>query len=167
VCAIPTAFRQESLTALAAEQYGVLSAEELRACGLTDNGIARRVAQGRLHRVHASVFAVGHPALRPEGRWLAAVKACGPGALLSHAAALMLYGVLAFDDRWADVTVDYPGCRRVAGVKVHRTRDLPAEDVRSHNGIPVTSVERALLDVAATWTDKAVRRAMATAQSKA
>jgi hypothetical protein len=30
------------------------------------------------------VYAVGHDRLRLEGRWLAAVMACGPGAALSH-----------------------------------------------------------------------------------
>ncbi len=80
MCAISPAYRPKSLTGLAAEQYGVVSAEDLRACGLDDRAISRRVAQGWLHRVHPSVFALGHAGLTPEGRWLAAVKACGPGA---------------------------------------------------------------------------------------
>ena len=58
---------------MAAEAYGVLSVHALRACGLDDDAIRRRVAAGRLHRVHAGVYAVGHVGLTQEGRWLAAV----------------------------------------------------------------------------------------------
>ena len=166
MCRINAAFRNSAVTERAAEAHGVLSVEELRACGLSGQAIGRLVARGWLHRVHVGVYAVGHPALTPEGRWLAAVKACGPGALLSHSAALMLYGLLPLDDRRPEVTLPPGGNRRVQGVRVRRTRSLPREDTWRHKGIPVTSVERALMDVAATWSDDAVRKAMATAQSK-
>jgi hypothetical protein len=166
VCSLSRVLRDSSCTQLAAEQYGVLSVGELHACGLNGDAITRRVARGWLHRVYVGVYAVGHPALTPEGRWLAAVKACGSGALLSHTAALMLYGLLALDDRRPEVTLPIVANRKPPGVKVHRTRTLPPGDTWRHKGIPVTTVERALMDVAATWTDTAVRRAMATAQSR-
>jgi hypothetical protein len=169
VCSIRSAYRPSSFTHVAqaaAESYGVLSLDELRACGLKDGAIKRRVAAGLLHPLHLGVYAVGHLALTPEARWLAAVKACGPGALLSHTAALMLYGLLPSDDRRPEVTLPPGTNRKPPGVNVHRTRRLPLEDTWRHKGIPVTTVERALMDVAATWTDDALRRAMATAQSR-
>jgi hypothetical protein len=144
----------------------VLSLEELLACGLSYDAVKRRARSGHLHRVHPGVYAVGHPALTPEGRWLAAVKACGPGALLSHSAALMLYGLLPLDDRRPEVTLPITASRAPQGVRVHRTRHLPLQDTWRHHGIPVTTVERALMDVAATWTDTELRKAMATAQSQ-
>jgi predicted transcriptional regulator of viral defense system len=83
---------------MAARQWGVLSLAELRACGLTDNRVATRVAAGRLHRVHRGVYAVGHAALTMRGRFLAAVKACGDGAVLSHVSAAALWELLPLDE---------------------------------------------------------------------
>jgi hypothetical protein len=68
-------------------------------------GIRGRVAAGHLHRIYHGVYAVGHPGLTPEARWLAAVKACGPRAALSHACGGMLFDLLAVDDRRPQVTV--------------------------------------------------------------
>src|SRR2546430_14645329 len=72
---------------LAAEQWGVVSLGELRSCGLNDDAVSLRARNGRLHLLHRGVYAVGHPNPALEGRFLAAVKACGPGAALSHYAA--------------------------------------------------------------------------------
>jgi Transcriptional regulator, AbiEi antitoxin len=68
----------------AAGQWGVLSLDELFACGLSRGAVSDRALGGRLHKIHRGVYAVGHPNLPLEGRFLAAVKACGPGAVLSH-----------------------------------------------------------------------------------
>jgi hypothetical protein len=65
----------------------VLSLHALRACGLDDHAIARRVRDGRLHRLYRGVYAVGHRALTLRGRFRAAVLACGETAVLSHFAA--------------------------------------------------------------------------------
>jgi hypothetical protein len=143
----------------------VLDRDELLRSGLTDNGIARRLASGRLHRMHRGVYAVGHAGLTPEGRWLAAVKACGQGAVLSHASAAMLFGLLPLDDRRPEVTVPHGGRRAPDGVRTHRTRAHHPDDLWRHHGIPVTSPARLILDLAARLTDTPVRRLMSRAQS--
>jgi len=72
----------------AATEWSVLSLDELRACGLSRDAIALRAANGHLHPMYRGVHAVGHARPPLEGCFLAAVKACGPGASLSgHAAA--------------------------------------------------------------------------------
>jgi predicted transcriptional regulator of viral defense system len=141
----------------------VLSLDELLACGLTEDEVWGREARGQLHRIHRGVYAVGHPGLTQRGRWLAAVKACGPGALLCRHAAGMHYGFLSMEDRRPQVMTTTR--RTVAGVRNHRTRDLPERDRWRHGGIPITTVERTLLDLAATMPDKELRRAMSRAQS--
>ena len=75
-------------------QHGVIARAQLVQLGLTDSGIARRVRDGRLHRVHQGVYAVGHPKLTMEGRFLAAVVSCGSDAALSHASAAVLWHLL-------------------------------------------------------------------------
>jgi hypothetical protein len=72
---------------LSGRQWGVVALAQLRAAGLSDDAVQRRVRAGRLHRLHHGVYAVGHTVLKREGRWLAAVLACGDGAVLSHRSA--------------------------------------------------------------------------------
>ena len=63
------------------------------------------MAAGRLHRVHRGVYAVGHDGPDARGRWLAAVKACGPDAMLSHSSSVMLFELWPVEDRRPEVTV--------------------------------------------------------------
>jgi hypothetical protein len=150
---------------LAAEQWGVVDLAELRALGLSERAVLGRVRAGRLHRVHHGVYAVGHPALPLEGRFLAAVKACGPGAVLSHHAAAALHGVLDPEDRRVEVTVTGTGGRARPGLLVHRTHTLGPRDVGRCAGIPCTSPARTLLDLAARLDRRALRSAVRRAQA--
>ena len=151
---------------LAAEQDGVVSIAQLRACGLNDRAVARRARDGRLHRLHRGVYAVGHAGVTLRGRFRAAVLACGAAAALSHFAAAALWGFLSWDDRHIEVTVVRGGARAIDGVRVHRSRSLDRRDVRRPYGFPVTSPARTLLDLAAVLPDKALRRAVRRAQAQ-
>src|SRR5207247_6740475 len=93
------------VASIAAETWGVLSLDELRGCGLSRDAVSVRVRRGWLHPLHRGVYAVGHANPPLEGRFLAAVKACGPHAVLSHYSAAALWGFLAWDDRHREVTV--------------------------------------------------------------
>jgi very-short-patch-repair endonuclease len=141
---------------LAAEQYGVVDIDELAACGLDKDAVARRVDDGRLHPLHKRVYAVGHPNVPIRGRFLAAVKACGPGAVLSHFAAAVLWGLLRWDGRCPEVLVAKE--RRHAGIKTRRTARLDDVDIRRRYGIPVTSPARSLVDLATILPQKGLRR---------
>lgn len=149
---------------LAARNWGVVSLHELRACGMTDDGVRARLG-GRLHVVHRGVYAVGHRGLTQEARVLAAVKACGPTAVASHRAAAYLYGLLGELPR-PEVTVVGPGTRLHRGVRVHRTSSLDDVDRRRWKGIPVTSPARMLLDCAAVVPDRAGRRLVRAAMNE-
>jgi very-short-patch-repair endonuclease len=146
----------ERVADLAAEQFGVVDVDELRACGLTDKAIATRVRAGWLHPLYKRVYAVGHPNVPIRGRFLAAVKACGPGAVLRHFAAAVLWGLLKWEDRHPDVLT--PRARTHRGIKTRRTKRLDDIDVRRRYGIPVTSPARTLVDLAAVMQPKALRR---------
>jgi predicted transcriptional regulator of viral defense system len=150
---------------LAAEQWGVLSLEQLHACRLNDQAVSVRVGNGRLHRLHNGVYAVGHPNVPLEGRFLAAVKACGPGAVLSHQCAGVLWGYLEWQDRLMDVTVAAASSRTHPGIRIHRSTELTTADVTRHKGIPVTSPARTLLNLAAALPFDGARRAVREAQS--
>jgi very-short-patch-repair endonuclease len=137
------------MAALAAAQHGVVERSQLRALGLTESAIARRVAVARLHRLHRGVYAVGHPVVGRLGQWLAAVLACGPTARLSHASAAALLELWRSDGVAIHVTVPGPGRPRPPGLCVHRAQDLGPTEVETRHGIPVTSAARTIVDLAA------------------
>jgi hypothetical protein len=143
---------------LAAEQWGVVSADDLRRCGLSYKAVEVRLRDGHLHLLHRGVYAVGHPNVPLEGRFLAAVKACGPTAVLSHFSAATLYELVRWDHRHPEVTVTTT--RRHHGIRVHRSSKLEVQDVAHHKGIPVTTPARTLVDLAATIPYKPLRRAV-------
>jgi Protein of unknown function (DUF559) len=149
-----------NVSRLASEEWGVLSLDELRGCGLSEDMIFRRVRRGRLHGLHRGVFAVGHANVSLEGRWLAAVKACGAGAVLSHFSAAALWEMVEWDGRRPEVTVKDTTPRVHTGIRVHRTLYLDANDVRRQSGIPVTSPARTGLDLCSQLPEPGARRAI-------
>ena len=86
-------------------QWGVVSLGELRSCGLSRDAVESRVRNGHLHPLYRGVYAVGHTNLPLQGHFLAAVKACGPNAALSHVSAAALYGLVSWDHRYPQVTI--------------------------------------------------------------
>src|SRR3982751_2134303 len=84
---------QRTIWALVRRQHGVIARWQLAGLGLTPSAIRHRIRTGRLRPVHRGVYAVGRPELTQHGRWMAAVLACGPDALLSHESAAALWGI--------------------------------------------------------------------------
>jgi very-short-patch-repair endonuclease len=154
-----------AVAALAAEEWSVLSLEELRLCGLTPDMVSTRVRRGQRHWLRQGVYAVGHRKVRLEGEFLAAVKACGAGAVLSHYSAAALWRIVEWDERHPEVTVRDTTPRIHNGICVHRTRFLDPSDVRRHLRIPATSPARTALDLCSQLADRPARRAVREALS--
>jgi very-short-patch-repair endonuclease len=135
------------VAALAARQEGVVTRAQLRALGFTRDQVLSWVRRGRLHQRFRGVYAVGRADLSLGGEWLAAVWACGEGAVLSHRSAAALHGMVAevSGDVHVSTTRDL-GSR--SGLIVHRTRHLDAADVVALGLLPVTRQPRTLLDLA-------------------
>lgn len=148
----------ERIAEVAGRQHGVVARRQLLALGLGREAIAVRLRTGRLHRLHRGVYAVGHPVISREGRWMAAVLASGQGAVLSHRSAATLWGMLAPSSRAIEVTT--PRKSRSRG-SIHRHfAVLPADEVTEHRGIPVTTVPRTLFDLAASSSVDVVEHAL-------
>jgi very-short-patch-repair endonuclease len=144
----------------------VVSAAQLEAAGLNRTAIKVRVRNGRLHRAHRGVYAVGHPTLSLTARFMAAVLACGGSSSLSNQSASAHWTFLPWHvDRLVDVLVPGSGPRSHPGIRVHRARRLDARDVTRHHGIPITTPARTLLDLADELPDKGLRRAVRQAQA--
>ena len=117
-----------------------------------------RVAGSQLHRLHRGVYAVGHRKLTLKGIWMAAVLACGPGAGLSHRAALGVWDLMRTESGLIDVTVPgRTGRRGPGGVRVHRSKLLQDGDVTEVDGVPVTSLAWTMVDFAAIASQQQVR----------
>lgn len=147
----------QELAALARRQHGVVSVRQLRRLGYSPKSVRRAVAAGRLHRLHHGVYAVGHTSLSLQGHCLAAVLASGPRALLSHYSAGWLLGLIATRPVPVHVTTPVPRKRRVS-VRIHRSGTLTGADRTLEQGIPVTSVARTALDLAAAVRFRSLRR---------
>lgn len=135
---------------IAEGQHGVVSIEQLRDAGLSDDAVSGRCRAGRLHRVHRGVYAVGHPRLSDGGRWMAAVLACGGGAVLSHRSAAALWGMLAPAAGATAVDVSVPsqgGRRKRVGIRLHRRASLRPEEMTCRSRIPVTTPARTIADL--------------------
>ena len=135
------------ISELAAVQHGVVGRAQLMDAGFSEAAIARRIADARLHPLHAGVYAVGHPNVSVEGRWMAAVLAAGEEGVLSHRSAGALWGICPDAAAFTETTAPERHDRR-AGLLPHRGA-LAGEEVTVRRNIPVTTLERTLIDLAA------------------
>jgi very-short-patch-repair endonuclease len=133
---------------LARRQYGVVARRQLVQLGLGEDAIDRRLAIGRLHRIHPGVYAVGHRLVPKQGWWMAAVLASAPGTVLSHRSAAALWELVGYSEGAVHVTL----ARKSTPAKwIRRHRSvLPADEITVAAGIPVTIPPRTIFDLAAT-----------------
>jgi hypothetical protein len=144
---------------LADRQAGRVAWWQLTALGVDDSAIPRWAASGFLHPVAPRVYAVGHRAPSVEADLWTAVLYAGPGAMLSHATALWWRGLIDKQPRPLQVTT-LRRCRSRPGIRVYGRRKC---ERMLHKGLPMTSVEQALLDYAASAPIEMLRYALANA----
>jgi very-short-patch-repair endonuclease len=152
--------RHSSVWALVRSQYGAISHEQLAARDYSNHAIQHRLDTGRLHQVHRGVYAVGRPELTQHGEWMAAVQACGEGAVLTHESAAQLWEIRKPPRKSADIHISIPLCRRSShdGIVSHRRSALTATDITTHHDIPTTTPTATLIDLAATTNERRLER---------
>jgi very-short-patch-repair endonuclease len=151
--------RDARVAELASRQHGVVEHQQLLALGISPGAIEYRLRTGRLHRLYRGVYAVGHAAVTVAGRWMAAVLACGPTAALCDWSAAAHWGHLQTTRAVIDVVV--VGHRRGhRGIRLRCVRQLDPRDIAIRDGIPITTVPRTLLDLAAVANQRQLRRAV-------
>lgn len=132
----------------ASGQHGVIARDQLAELGLSASAINRRIRAGRLHRLHPGVYAVGHPVVSREARWLAAVLRGRDGAVLSHRTAAALWGVQRGAER-GRVEIITPRSTRSSGLIHRHIVRLDPDETAIRRRIPVTTLARTMLDIAA------------------
>jgi very-short-patch-repair endonuclease len=146
---------EQELARMATGAHGIVDREELLGAGITAKEIKGRLRKGTLIREFPGVYRVGHRAPSVESSYLAAVRACGKGAVLSGRAAAYLWGLIRGRAPTPEVTV--ASKRRIEGIKTRRTRS-PVE-ATTWRGIPITTVARTLVDLAAVLSADDLARA--------
>jgi very-short-patch-repair endonuclease len=147
-----------AIAQLAGRQHGVVARRQILELGVGRRAVERRLERGRLHIVHRGVYAVGHRALTRHGRWMAAVLAAGPGAVLSHHSAAALAGIRPTSRSRIDVTVPRT-LHATRTLRPHRAV-LEPDEITTVHGIPTTTPARTLLDLAAALDLRQLERAM-------
>jgi very-short-patch-repair endonuclease len=145
---------------LAGKQHGVVTRGQLLELGFSRSAIEHRVARGRLHVVAHGVYAVGWPKLTPKRVWMAAVLACGKGALLSHSSAAALWEIGSERRGIVDVSVTRRAELKRRGLRVRGRPSLRAESVTSRDGIPITTPVQTLIDLSTELAPIGVERAV-------
>lgn len=139
---------------MARRQHGVFGRAQLTELGLSAEAIDHRVRAARLQLVHRGVYALG-PLQSNLARWMAAVLAGGPDAVLSHRSAAALWGLIRGISGPIHLTVSSK--RRRPGILLHRS-SVPDDERTEVEGIPVTTVPRTILDCAPTMTERRLER---------
>ena len=142
---------------IATRQHGVVTRWQLLQAGLTRHMVDGRIESSHLLRIHRGVYRVGHQAPSIEARYIAAVLACGDGALLAGRAAAFIYGLVRGGPPPPEVIAATD--RRIPGVLTRRCRYFDSVDAARWRGVPITTVPRTLVDLAATLPLPALARA--------
>src|SRR5215212_7617166 len=147
------------IRALAAEQFDVVARWQLLAAGASRPMVKHRVRDHRWRVVHPGVYALTNAPLTREQRWMAAALSA-PGTVLGHASAAACFGFRPFDGGFETVTRPGSGGRRRLGTLLVSRATLLDGDVARHRGIPITTAERTLIDLAAHLDEKALGKAV-------
>ena len=133
-----------AVATVAARQHSLITRDQALACGLTDRMIRHRVESGQWWRVAAGVYRLAGVAVTWKQRALAACLVSGPGAVVSHRSAAVLWGVSGFRPGPLEITVPAGRSGRNALARVHRSE---VEGVL-RDRVPVTRPSRMLMDLA-------------------
>ena len=156
----PNQIAKARLAEVAAKQWGVISLVQLREIGIGKAVLSAWVEEGRMHRIHPRVYAVGHRSLGIEGRLAAALFYAGKGAALYGLTAGYWLGLIEWEPERIHV-VAKRRCLSLPGLRVHHRREFKRV---IHNRLPVTPPAETLLGMAAVLRLSPLRRALAEAE---
>lgn len=147
----------------ATRRHGLVRRDQLLQAGVTAAEIKQRLRTGALIREFQGVYRVGHRAPSVEATYMAAVLACRDDrAVLSGLPAAYLYGLVRESAPEPEVTS--PREHRIPGLITRRCRSFDARDRTNLKGIPITTVPRTLVDIAAVLDEGALAWALHQAQ---
>ena len=136
-----------ALYSLAERQAGYFTARQAATAGFSWERLVEHTRRGRFLRVAHGVYRLGQFPSSPFEDLYVAWLRCGPKAVISRESALAVYDLSDVLPGEIHVTVPRTASRRRKGIRQH-TGTLRQQDVKSRQGLPVTSVPRTIADVA-------------------
>lgn len=156
---------EEIIARFACQQHGIVTRKQLLRAGISRRQLEWRVKAKRLRPLYRGVYVAG-PLIAPLARDMAAVLACGEGAVLSHVSAARLWALLPrqVSNRPVDVTIPGRDRGRRPGIRAHRVARLDAQDVAAVDGIALTAPPRTIIDIGSVVGARALEQAVARAE---
>ncbi len=132
----------------AARQLGLVTLEDCRLLGLTDAQRQHRLRTGRWAPVGHRTFRIRGAPVTWAQRLYAACLEAGQGAVVSHIAAAAWWGFPRISEGAVEISVPRSRSARSTLAVVHRPRAPVDSHATMHRGLPVTTPERTLVDIA-------------------
>jgi hypothetical protein len=145
------------LEGIATRNHGIVTRREALRAGVTAKQLRHRLDCGSLLALHPGVYRLGHRAPNILATYLAAVLACGDGAVLGGRAAAYLLGLIRGPAPPPEVITRTE--RRIDGLATSRSRCVDPRDLTTWRGVPVTTVARTLVDLAGGLPEEDLARA--------
>lgn len=158
--------RDRLLAEFAAAHHAVFATEHARLIGFSDREVQYRVEQGMWNALYLNVFRIAGAPPTWRGDLLAACWAGGFRAVASHRSAAALWGLPGARRNVAEITCPRWLRGRHPAVVVHETNELGQLDITEIDGIPVSRIERTLLDIAAVCGERTVDMALDSADRR-
>jgi hypothetical protein len=134
---------------VAGRQRGLITHAQVVGLGATQAMIHTRLATGRWALVARGLYRLGGAPVTWHQRALGACLLSGPGAVVSHRSAAVIWGVSGFRAGALEISVPQQRSGRNALAVVHRPLELPRSDRTTRDRVPVTRPVRLLADLAA------------------
>ncbi|MFL6205423.1 MAG: endonuclease domain-containing protein [Acidimicrobiales bacterium] len=135
-------------------QHWLVTDNDIRAAGGSRGMISRRLTSGRWELADQRVYHLKGAPFTWRSSLLAPILSAGPGAVASHFAAAALHGIPGYGEGTPELTIPRGRERRRPQLLVHTSTDLDRCGTRHIDSIPVTDVERTLLDIGRRISDK-------------
>jgi predicted transcriptional regulator of viral defense system len=144
----------DELLALAEENDGLVTAKQARKAGIVGSVLARLAQRGKLERAARGVYRIPYFPLARFSQYREAVlwvrSDDGPeDVALSHETALAVYGISDVNPSIVHITIPRQARLRRNQPKwilLHRA-ELQSNDVIEHEGLPITTIARTVMDV--------------------
>jgi predicted transcriptional regulator of viral defense system len=128
--------------------HGCFAIQDLRAMEVTAGQRRRRLETGRWLEVYDGVYRIAGTPRSRTGDLLAACWAGGDDAVASHRSAAMLWDLPGGGREVLEITCPRWKRAKESGLVVHETTALSSIDRAVRIGIPVTTIERTIFDLA-------------------
>lgn len=147
------------LVSKAQPTFGVFTSEQAYECGLSKRAVRHRIENGRFGVLHPGILTLA--GVIPSWRAHLYAACVWSGGIASHRSAAAMLGLSGFEERGRpEVVVTSCHLPPRSGIIVHVTDRLPQTHRLMRDPIPVTSVERTLLDLGAVVSPRRVAIAL-------